>query len=156
MQRRRKIGLVVLGALILAALLVGAWMVDRRIRYERGERERHFVSVHFVAMVSLINPDPEEKVPEKLDELMESYAGGRESLLLKAFPDGLMYRRLNGGFELAEPSRRFVNLFQHDRLVASESEWPHWELTGQKALKYPGQTIPPNYLRTKTGPKLRD
>jgi hypothetical protein len=138
----------IIGIAVCCGSILGTWILNNRIRIDREERERHFVTVHFIAMESVGAPDDE--VPKTIEELMEMYAGGgSHSSLLKPFTHGLEYRRTGGGFEIAEPRRETVSLLRRDRLIASDRDWPHWESSGAKVWKFPGQTIPPNYLNTK-------
>lgn len=82
-------------------LILGTWILNNRIRIDREERERYFVTVHFVAMESVGAPDDE--APRTIEELTEMYSGGgSHSALLKPFSNGLEYRRTAGGFEIAE------------------------------------------------------
>ena len=93
--------------------------------------------------------EPDDGAPKTIEELMKRHGWGPASVLLKPFSHGLIYQAAEGGFELAEPKPEFVSLFRRDRLVGSDSDWPHWEASGRKALKFPGQKIPAGYLRTK-------
>ena len=147
-MRRKAIKRAILGLAACCGLILGTWTLNNRIRIDREERESYFVAVHCVAMESVRAPDDE--APRTIEELMEMYAGGgSHSTLLKPFRNGLSYRRTDGGFEIAEPRQEFVSLFRRDRLIASDRDWPHWESSGMKVWKFPGQTIPPNYLNTK-------
>jgi hypothetical protein len=145
-MQRKGILRAALAGVTICGILISALILGERIRIDREERERHFVSVHFVAMEAAM--EQADDAPKTLDELMERYAGGPESLLLKPFRHGLAYRPTNGGFELAESQREFVSLLRRDRLVATDHDWPHWESSGKKVWKFPGQTIPPNYLKS--------
>ncbi len=139
--------MAIVGIAVCCGLILGTWILSNRIRIDREERERHFVTVHFIAMESVGAPDDE--APKTIEELMEMYAGGSHSALLKPFSNGLEYRRTDGGFEIAEPRQDTVSLLRRDRLIASDRDWPHWESSGAKVWKFPGQAIPPNYLNTK-------
>ncbi len=143
----------VFGLVTLAVASCIAWIFSNRIRIERGERERHFVSVHFLAIAAMKEFHDDEPTPENIDDLLERSGGGPGLLLLKPFDDGLTYRAVGKGFKLAEPHRRLTSLFRRDRLVASDHEWPHWEVSGAYAWKFPGQTIPSNWLRTEAEPQ---
>jgi hypothetical protein len=140
--------MAIIGISISCGLILGIWILNNRIRIDREDRERHFVAVHFVAMESVMAS--EDEAPKTIKELMEVYAGGGvDSALLKPFRNGLTYRRTPQGFEIAEPQQVFVSLFRRDRLVASDRDWPHWESSGIKVWKSPGQQVPPNYLNTR-------
>jgi hypothetical protein len=150
-MRRKAIKRAIIGLAACCGLILGTWILNNRIRIVREERERYFIAVHFVAMESVGAPD--DKAPKTIEELMEMYAGGgAESSLLKPFRNGLSYRRTHGGFEIAEPRQEFVSLFRRDRLIASDREWSHWESSGMQVWKFPGQTIPPNYLNSNSEP----
>ena len=153
LMRRREIRKAILGLAACVGLILGTWILHNRIRIDREERERHFISVHFVAIEALSAPD--DDAPKTIEELMERYAGGPDSALLRPFRHGLTYRPVNGGFELSEPKKEFVTLFRRDRLIASDHAWPHWESSGRKIWKFPGQKIPSNYLRAdpESGPR---
>lgn len=147
-MQRRAIRKAIVALAACCGLVLGAWILSNRIRIDREERERHFVTVHFIAMESIGASDDE--APKTIEELMKIYAGNEShSALLKPFSNGLEYRRTDGGFEIAEPRQKAVSLLRRDRLIASDRDWPHWESTGMKVWKFPGQTIPPNYLNTK-------
>jgi hypothetical protein len=133
--------------MLCGGFILGTWFLDHRIRINREERERHFVTVHFIAMDAAGATDDE--APKTIEELMERHAGGPDSVLLKPFRHGLIYEAVDGGFKLTEPRRRFVTLFRRDRMITSDHEWPHWETSGCKVWKFSGQEIPPNYMRTK-------
>ena len=150
LMRRKAIKKAILGIAIGSGLILGTWVLNNRIRIDREERERHFVSVHFVAMEAIGAPDDE--APKTMEELMARYAGGPDSALLKPFRHGLTYRLVNEGFELSEPTKLFVSLLRRDRLIASNHAWPHWESSGRKVWKFSGQKIPPNYLRPNAEP----
>ena len=147
MQRRAAIKAII-GIAVCCGLILCTWILNNRIRIDREERERHFVTVHFIAMEAVGASDDEG--PRTIEELMEMYAGGgSHSALLKPFSNGLEYRRTDGGFEVVEPRQVAVSLLRRDRLIASDRDWPHWESSGAKVWKFPGQTIPLNYLNTK-------
>ena len=146
-MRRRATIKAILGLTICGLIFLGTWILERSIRINCEERERCFVAVHFIAMGAAREPDDE--APKTIQELMKRHGWGPSSALLKPFSHGLIYQAAEGGFELAEPSKEFVSLFRRDRLIASDSAWPHWESSGRMAWKFPGQKIPPGYLRTK-------
>ena len=147
-MQHRTVRRVIIGIALSCGLILCIWILSNRIRIDREDRERHFVAVHCVAMESVIASD--DKGPSTIQELMEVYAeGGINSALLKPFRHGLIYQRKPRGFEIFEPQQEFVSLFRCDRLVASDYDWPHWESSGIKVWKFPGQQVPSNYLNTR-------
>ena len=148
LMRRKTITKSIIGIAICSALILSTWVLHTRIRFAREDRERHFISIHCVAMEAAMASDDE--APKTIEELMKMYTGGGvDSVLLKPFRNGLTYRRTPGGFEISEPHREFVSLFRRDRLIASDRDWPHWESSGIKVWKFAGQKVPPDYLNTK-------
>ena len=146
-MQHRIVRKVIIWIALPCGLILGTWILNNQIRIDREDRERHFVAVHFVAMESVIASDHE--APKTIREMMEVYSGeGVDSALLKPFRHGLIYKRKPRGFEIFEPQQEFVSLFRRDRLVASDCDWPHWESSGIKVWKFPGQQVPPNYLNT--------
>lgn len=135
--------------LILLLLLIFAvgWVFDRRIRADAETRASSFIATHFLAMETL--SDSLAESPQDISELSERFGGSMNSVILATFPGGLDFHTHPRGFDLAEPKPRRISLFRSDRLVASDTEWPHWEKSGTKAWKYEGQEIPPGYLNEK-------
>ena len=128
-------------ALILG--LSSLYIVDRSIRGASSDREAWFISAHFVAMCPLSEETPDDP-PRTLSDLLKEYTDC-EALMMKRFPQGLVYHPTNKGFVLDEPTPRYVSLFYRDRLVSTEKKWPRWEKSHKIATKFPGQQVPPGF-----------
>jgi len=128
-----------IAALVLAALLLGAalYVRSQQISASRHERESTFIMLHFMIAGALADGD----APKDFESFLQPF-GGRQSGLMKSFPDGLVYKADGSSFTLEEPRPREVALFKKDRLIASERKWPRWESSGEYARKFAGQEVP--------------
>lgn len=146
-MKRRTVKRMVIVISLCCGMILGTWILNTQIRINREKRERYFVDIHCIAMQSVV--DPVAEPPNTIHEMMEIYAGeGVGSVMLKPFRNGLTYQRTPRGFMISEPQREFVSLFRRDRLVATDRDWPHWESSGIKVWKFPGQQVPTNFLNT--------
>ncbi|MES2657296.1 MAG: hypothetical protein V4689_01700 [Verrucomicrobiota bacterium] len=143
LKRRNLIWMVSLSVILLAAV---AAIFNQHLSIDTRQRESHFISLHYLAMEASREMEIafEDDPPSTLDELMETYAGvGKNSWLMKPFPDGLIYHVEGYSFTLEEPEARWVSLFRRDRIVGSGSQWPKWEVSGKWVRKFEGQVVPP-------------
>lgn len=131
----------------MAALAIGCgltcfgWVVwSHRLAAERQSRESHFIAIHFRA-TELARED-DKRVPKSFDQLVGRLVGGADSGLLKPFPEGLIFRSEGSHFTLEEPRASRISFRRADRLVATDSIWPHWERSGDVARKFQGQEVP--------------
>jgi hypothetical protein len=136
MHRRRYIIITIF--LFGVLLLIGAYGYNRYLTKERQQRESHFIAIHFLAEERLIEGSSEE--PKNLEDLMRPYGN---AVLMKHFPDGLIYHPNQKSFTLEEPNKRRISLFRSDRLVATDRRWPRWEVSGEYAKKMRNQKVPP-------------
>ena len=136
MPRKRAILIVIF---VLAALLcAGAVSItQQRLVADRDERERNIIAIHFLAAQA--NYDGERAMD--IDGLLKHF-GGKDSVLMRPFPDGLVYKGDGESFTLEEPRPRRISLFRKDRLIATERKWPRWESSGEYARKFPEQEVP--------------
>ena len=137
MPRNRAIlvtSLVLGGLLLLAAVFI--W--NRRLGADRQQRESHFISIHFLAVEATVDGE----APKDFDELLREF-GGRNSLLARPFPEGLVYKPHGSSFTLEEPQARWISLLRKDRLVGSERKWPRWVSSGEYAKKMASSKVPP-------------
>ena len=131
-----KRSMVVMGLLVL--LGAGAlWISDQRLKAKRWEREANFVTLHFLVAIAA---EEEGEATRDLDSLLELYGAG--TVLMRPFPDGLVYQWKGKSFTLEEPRARSVSLLKRDRLIATDRRWPRWERSGEYARKFPGQVVP--------------
>ncbi|MEK7951769.1 hypothetical protein WKV53_14725 [Luteolibacter sp. Y139] len=139
MSRKRRVWMVVL---VLAALLLagGVEIWRQRLVVEREDREAYFVTIHFLAAAAA---GEGEDAPKDLEEVFNGSAGkGGGAVLMKHFPDGLVYKADGESFTLEEPRVRYVSLWKKDRLIGTDKRWPRWEGSGEYARKFAGQEVP--------------
>lgn len=137
MTRKR---LISIAALALAVLLLagGVAVLKQRLAAERDERQGDFIAIHFIAVGAASEYG---EMPKDLDGLLEHH-GGKHSVLMRPFPDGLVYKTDGDSFTLEEPRARRVSLFKKDRLIGTNRKWPRWEDSGEYARKFPEQEVP--------------
>ena len=140
MKTKRIVVLILLTTVCLGGATFLARAANDRIDAKRQQRERYFIAVHFLAWEAALEGD--ETVPRNLDQLLQQ-AGGRNSGLMTPFRDGLVFASDGAHFTLAEPHKSRVSLFQKDRLVATDLEWPRWESSRLLARKFDEQVVPP-------------
>ena len=135
MPRKRAI---LIATLVLAALLcVGAVSItQQRLGADRDARERNIIAIHFLAAQA--NYDGERATD--IDGLLKHF-GGKDSVLMRPFPDGLVYKADSDSFTLEEPRPRRISLFKKDRLIATNHKWPRWESSGEYARKFPEEVV---------------
>lgn len=146
MSRKRSI-LLSCFCLVLVGLLAAAFLWSRFVRMERGAREGHFITIHFLAHEASLEASwgdlaDDPKPPEDIDGLL--LASGGQAGRLQHFPYGIVYRPQGSSFTLEERRPAWVSLWGKDRLVATERKWPRWEATGEYARKFPDQAVPPS------------
>ena len=125
----------------LVLLAVGALFVsDQRLKAQRSEREAHFVTIHFIAAEAAAEAEDDEGAKD-LEGLLR-LSGGKDSVLLRPFPQGLVYKPNGGSFTLEEPRARNISLLKKDRLIGTDRKWPRWESSGEYARKFPEQEVP--------------
>ena len=136
MKRKRlfRIPSTVLFVLSLGAALC---VQSQQISASRHERESIFIMLHCMIAAAVGDGD----APKDFDSFLRPF-GGRQSGLMKSFPDGLVYMTDGSSFTLEEPRPRMISLFKKDRLIASERKWPRWESSGEYARKFAGQEVP--------------
>jgi hypothetical protein len=136
MPRKRAILIVIF---VLAALLcVGAVLIaQQRLVADREERERNIIAIHFLATEA----KHDGETATDIDGLLKHF-GGKDSVLMRPFPDGLVYKWDGESFTLEEPRPRRISLFKKDRLIATNRKWPRWESSGEYARKFPEQEVP--------------
>jgi hypothetical protein len=129
-----------IATLVLAALIsvAAVFVVNQRLMADRSNRESSFIAIHFIAADAATE---DGDAPENLESLLKHF-GGKESVLLKPFPDGLVYQAGGGSFTLEEPRARRITLLKKDRLTGSDRKWPRWESSREYARKYPQQQVP--------------
>ncbi|WP_264501768.1 hypothetical protein [Luteolibacter flavescens] len=127
--------------LSLAVLLavMALFVSNRHLEAHKHERERHFVTIHFIAAGAVGNGE----TPKDLEGLLKS-VGGETSPLMKPFPGGLVFRSDGDSFTLEEPWARNVTLLEKDRLIGSDRKWPRWQSSGEYGRKFPDQQVPPS------------
>ena len=106
-------------------------------------RASRFITLQYIVMRE--SNDTLDPPPNDIRKLLELSGHGKNHPLLKPFPEGLILEFTENGFRLEEPAPRFVSLFRSDRLMATESLWPHWERSGESVFKYNGQEIPAGF-----------
>jgi hypothetical protein len=130
--------------LMLAFLVLlggGALFVsNQRLKAQRWEREANFIALHFLAAVAA---GEDGEGAKDLGELLRLY-GGKDSVLLRPFPHGLVYKPNGDSFTLEEPQAQSISLLKKDRLIGSDRKWPRWESSGEYARKFPEQQVPEN------------
>jgi hypothetical protein len=104
----------------------------RSIVIKAEERERHFISIYFLAI-----EDESERGSDRTAnfETLVSPWGGTSGALARPFRHGLEYHVADGLFVIQEPQPQRVSIFKKDRLVASGLKRPYWEATGKLATK---------------------
>jgi len=110
------------------------YIVDCSLRGASSEREAWFISTYYAAMCPLSEVPPDNP-PRTLSDLLKKYTDC-ESLLMKRFPQGLIYQSTREGFVLEEPTLHFISLFERDRLVSTEKQFPRWEKSHKLATKH--------------------
>jgi hypothetical protein len=134
--------LILVSVLLVGVLstFFGAFLWNRYLTAVCQERESHFVAIHFLAGEASREADPDG--PKNIDDLLRHY-DSPESVLLKPFADGLVYRPQGKTFILEEPTSHWISLFRSDRLISTDRKWPRWESTGEFARKFSEQKVPP-------------
>ena len=124
----------VVACLTLLLGLSSLYIVDCSLRGASSEREAWFVSTYCAAMCPLSEVPPDNP-PRNLSDLLNKYTDCEE-LLMKRFPQGLIYQSTRDGFVLEEPTLRFISIFHRDRLVSTEKQLPRWEKSQKLATKH--------------------
>jgi hypothetical protein len=119
--------------LVIPALLIAIlYCWNRSIVLKAEERERHFISIYFLAI-----EDESERGGDRTAnfETLVSPWGGRSGALARPFRHGLEYHVRDGTFVIEERQPEQVSIFRKDRLVASGLKRPYWEASGRLATK---------------------
>lgn len=129
-----RIHAIFIGIFLLIVIAMAGWLCNRKVSAERASREGTFISIYFHAQAA--HAEGGEISPD-LKALFQSigFGAGTEEILMRPFPDGLVYRPSPSSFTLEEPKERPVALFESDRLISSDRNWPTWEKSGEKATK---------------------
>jgi len=136
-MKRKRLFRIPSSVMLVLSLGAALYIRSQQISASRHERESTFIMLRFMIAAALEDGD----APKDFDSFLQPF-GGRQSGLLKSFPDGLVYKTDGSSFTLEEPRPREVELFKKDRLIASERKWPRWESSGEYARKFAGQEVP--------------
>lgn len=126
-----KLRIALIAALVVLA--IGFWCRhrDQQLHIEAEEREAYFISAYSIT-IEAMTEEPAENFAELATR--PGFSAFMPSLM-RPFPQGLELKTTGGVWTLAEPAPRKVSLFREDRLVASETDFPHWEASGIRATK---------------------
>jgi hypothetical protein len=114
--------------------LITSFVLHRILNADKLARESYFVSIHMAMLQAQSDGDI-----RPLNAILEDYGPG----LLEPFPDGLLYHSDGSSFTLAEPAPCRISLFRKDRLIATDREFPRWEVSHEYATKYGQKLFPP-------------
>jgi hypothetical protein len=127
-------------AFVVLLAVAGFFAFKPRFAAQTRDRETNFVTIHFLAAKAA---EEDGEGAKDVGELLRSF-GDNGSVLLRPFPQGLVYKPNGDSFTLEEPQARSISLLKKDRLIGSDRKWPRWESSGEYARKFPEQQVPGN------------